>query len=161
MSIRKFNISKIITAIVICIFVIISINFLTAKSETIFKLVGYRSYTVLSGSMKPEFNPGDIVIVKHKNKSDIQVNDIATFKDNEGNIITHRIVEQLDGDGYITKGDNNNVRDAEVVKEENIIGKVKFIIPKVGYIFNFLSNPKIIPIELILLAIFILIFYKD
>ncbi|MGL4570493.1 MAG: signal peptidase I [Clostridium sp.] len=161
MLVRKFNISKIITFIVVCIFVIISINFLCTKSETIFKLVGYRSYIVLSGSMKPEFNPGDMVVVKHKDKTDIEVNDVVTFRDYDGNIITHRIIEKLSGNEYITKGDNNNVTDEEVVNEENIIGEVKFNIPKIGYILSLLANPKIIPIEIILLAIFILIYYKD
>ena len=160
MDSKKINISKILNFMVTLIFIILALNLLTAKSEKLFEIIGYRSYTVLSGSMEPKFYPGDLVITKHKNKTDIKVDDIVTFRDNEGVIITHRIIEKTN-EGYITKGDNNNVNDADILKKENIIGEVKFSIPKLGYVSSFLSNPKIISVELILLAVFIFFYYKD
>lgn len=159
-EVKKFDKSKILNIVVTCIVVLLALNLSTTKSDKIFKLIGFRSYTVLSGSMEPEFYPGDMVITQHKGKADIKVNDIVTYRDNEGVIITHRIVEETD-EGYITKGDNNNVNDAEVLKEENIIGEVKFSIPKIGYVMNLLSDPKAIAIEMILLAVFIFFYYKD
>lgn len=157
---KKFRISKIINTIVIAIFIVIVLNLATTKSDKLFEVIGYRSYTVLSGSMEPKFYPGDIVIIKHKNKINLQVNDIATYRDNDGVIITHRIVEQTN-EGYITKGDNNNVEDAGILKEDNIIGEFKCSIPKVGYVIQFLSNPKIVSVEIILLSLFIFFYYKD
>jgi len=133
---------------------------MTTKSDKLFEIIGYRSYTVLSGSMEPIFYPGDIVITKHKNKTDIKINDIVTYRDNDGVIITHRIIEAT-LEGYITKGDNNNVEDADILTKENIIGEVKFSIPKVRYIINFLSNPMVIAIEMFLLSGFILFLNKD
>lgn len=159
-EVKKFDKSKILNIVVTCIVVLLALNLITTKSDKMFKLIGFRSYTVLSGSMEPEFYPGDMVITQHKGKADIKVNDIVTYRDNEGVIITHRIVEETD-EGYITKGDNNNVNDAEVLKEENIIGEVKFSIPKIGYVMNLLSDPKAIAIEMILLAVFIFFYYKD
>ena len=41
---------------------------------------------------------------------------------------------------YRTKGDNNNVADAILVREENVYGKVLFRIPKLGYVRWFLST---------------------
>ncbi|MGL5641475.1 MAG: signal peptidase I, partial [Paraclostridium sp.] len=158
--VKKFDKSKILNIVVTCIVVLLALNLITTKSDKMFKLIGFRSYTVLSGSMEPEFYPGDIVITQHKDKSDIKVNDIVTYKDNEGVIITHRIIEETD-EGYITKGDDNNVKDAGVLKEENIIGEVKFSIPKIGYVMNLLSDPKAIAIEMVLLAVFIFFYYKD
>lgn len=154
------TISKILKIVVIGLFIILALNILTAKSDKLFQIIGYRSYTVLSGSMEPEFYPGDLVITNHKSKTDINLDDIVTFRDNEGVIITHRIVEEVDG-GYITQGDNNNVEDTDVLKKENLIGKVKFSIPKVGYLMNFLSKPIIIAVEMILLSVFIFFYYKD
>ena len=139
---------------------IILLNLLANKSEKLFEVIGYRTYTVLSGSMEPKFYPGDIVVVKHRSKTDIQVNDIVTYKDDNEIIVTHRIIEEVDG-GYITKGDNNNVRDAVVLRDEVIIGEAKFRIPKLGYMVNFLANPKVISIELIVLALMILFCCKD
>ncbi|EQK40486.1 signal peptidase I [[Clostridium] bifermentans ATCC 638] len=157
---KKSKNYNILNFIVLCIFGILILNLMSTKSDKLFKIIGFRTYTVLSGSMEPKFYPGDMVITQHKDKSDIKVNDIVTYKDNEGVIITHRVIEETD-EGYITKGDNNNVNDADILKEENIIGEVKFSIPKVGYVMNLLSNPKAIAIEIIFLAVFIFFYYKD
>ena len=157
---KRINISNIINAIVISIFIVLVLNQLTSRSDKLFETIGYRSYTVLSGSMEPKFYPGDVVITKHKNKTDIKINDIVTYKDNDGVIITHRIIEETP-DGYITKGDNNNVEDADILTKENIIGEVKFSIPKLGYLSDFLSKPMVIAAEMIVLAVFIFFYYKD
>ncbi|WP_373600100.1 signal peptidase I [Paraclostridium bifermentans] len=159
-EIKKFDKSKIVNIVVIFIVGILALNLMTTKSDKLFKLIGFRSYTVLSGSMEPEFYPGDLVIAQHKDKADIKVNDIVTYRDNEGIIITHRIIEKTN-EGYITKGDNNNVKDADILKDQDIIGEVKFSIPKVGYVMNFLSNPKVVAIEMVLLAVFIFFYYRD
>lgn len=157
---KKINISKILNIVAPILFVILALNIMTTKSDKLFEIIGYRSYTVLSGSMEPRFYPGDIVITKHKNKTDIQVNDIVTYRDNDGVIITHRVIEETP-EGYITKGDNNNVEDADILTKENIIGEVKFNIPKIGYVMDFLSKPMVIAAEMILLAVFIFFYYKD
>ncbi|CUP48907.1 Signal peptidase I W [Turicibacter sanguinis] len=159
-EVKKSNKSKILNGIVIGIIAILALNLMTTKSDELFEIIGYRSYTVLSGSMEPKFYPGDIVVAKHKNKTDIQVGDIVTYKDNDGVIITHRIIEEIP-EGYITKGDNNNVEDAEILTKDNIIGEVKFSIPKLGYVIEFLSQPTVVAIEMILLAIFIFFYYQD
>ena len=159
-EVKKFDKSKILNILVTCIVVLLALNLITTKSDKMFKLIGFRSYTVLSGSMEPKFYPGDMVITQHKDKADIKVNDIVTYRDNEGVIITHRIIDET-SEGYITKGDNNNVNDAGVLKKENIIGEVKFSIPKIGYVMNFLSDPKAVAVEMILLAVFIFFYFKD
>ena len=157
---KKINISKILNIIVPALLIILALNLITTKSDKLFEIIGFRSYTVLSGSMEPKFYPGDMVITQHKNKADIQINDVVTFRDNEGVIITHRIMEKTP-EGYITKGDNNNVEDADILTEDNIIGEVKFSIPKIGYVMDFLSKPMVISAEMILLAGFIFFYYKD
>lgn len=159
-AVKKFDKSKILNILVTCIVVLLALNLITTKSDKMFKLIGFRTYTVLSGSMEPEFYPGDMVITQHKDKADIKLNDIVTYRDNEGIIITHRIMEETE-EGYITKGDNNNVEDADILTEDNIIGEVKFSIPKIGYIMDFLSKPMVIAAEMILLAVFIFFYYKD
>ena len=152
---KKFKIkNKYISIIFIFIFLIIFLNFISAKSDKFFNLIGFRTYTVLSGSMEPDLYPGDIVVVINKNKINFNIGDIITFK-KYNTVITHRIID-LNNNGYITKGDNNNFKDSFIVENKDIIGKVLLKIPKLGYILEFLSRPIIISLEMILLGILII-----
>ncbi|WP_419749591.1 signal peptidase I [Terrisporobacter petrolearius] len=157
---NKFNKTKIINFIVVAVFLVLGLNLLTTKSEKMFDIVGYKTYTVLSGSMEPTFKPGDLIITKNKNRCNIEVEDIATFKDAKGTVITHRIIGKSN-EGYVTKGDNNKVEDKDIINEENIVGKVVFNIPKLGFAINFLSNPIVVAIEMILLSLFIFYYFKE
>ena len=124
-----------------------------------YDVVGYRTYTILTGSMMPKINPGDVVVVKNIKRADIKEEDVITFMyDNE--VVTHRIKE-VTKEGYITKGDNNNTEDVGVQSHESVIGKVQMTIPKLGYAVQFLANPMVVAAELILLGIFIIIYNRD
>ena len=84
-------------------------------------IFGYSIARVVSGSMQPELNINDIVIIKTYN--DYYVGDIVTYNNN-GSYITHRIVNILDSEKYVTKGDFNNTQDDVVVNKSEIQGKV-------------------------------------
>lgn len=101
---------------------------------------GYKSFTVLSNSMQPSFSAGDMVFVKDKPTSEIAVNDVITFKETDQKLITHRVVGQTK-QGFVTKGDNNNVEDEEIVKPDDVVGTHAFTIPKAGYVSKFVSSP--------------------
>ena len=66
------------------------------------------------------------------------------------NVIIHRIIKiEKTNDGevrYITKGDNNNAADNKYVLEDQILAKVKFKIPVIGYpivlLNEFFENTK-------------------
>ena len=110
--------------------------------------------------MQPDLMIGDIVIVKNCDKNDINVGDIISYRSGQS-VITHRIVEFIESDGqtgYITKGDNNNVKDNVVVKFEDIEGKYTGKISKLGNVVLFLKN-KIVIISIIL--IFYLIYVHE
>ena len=156
---KKEKISTFIYYFSIIACIILLLNTLSAKSEAAYKLIGFRSYTVLSGSMEPKFYPGDLVVSLHKNRANIKEGDIITFRDDE-EIVTHRIIDKTQ-EGYITKGDNNNAADSFAVSNDNIIGKVLFDIPNAGYIIQFLAKPMVIAIELMLGAIIILLYNRD
>lgn len=92
---------------------------------------------VMSNSMVPQFERGDIVIMsklKNKDIDNLKVGDIILYKLNNQTII-HRIHSIVDSEKniYITKGDNNEIVDPEQVNSNQIIGKVIFSIPKIGY----------------------------
>lgn len=156
MNKRKNIIFKILERTLFVVLLIIILNILVNKSDKLFDIVGFRTYTVLSGSMEPEFYPGDLLLIKNKNKTDINLNDIITFKDKDGTIVTHRIIA-FDEKGFVTKGDNNNVEDLGIVKNTDIIGKLQCNIPNLGYVVNFFASPMFLSFSLISLAIVVIL----
>jgi signal peptidase len=122
-------------------------------------------YVVASGSMIPNLNVGDYVIIKHSGSNSIndnssfnrlKIGDIIIFKtpgvspEGEHKVIVHRIAQIInadstDGERIIrTKGDANpySIQYLDYpIKEENYIGKVVYVIPKVGSITRVIAPP--------------------
>ena len=88
--------------------------------------------------MEPYLKVGDIILVdKVENAEAINVDDIITFSNGDGKDITHRVIEvkEINENKYfVTKGDNNNDKDANEVKFENIRGKYSNKINGIGKI---------------------------
>ena len=96
----------------------------------------YKILTVLSGSMEPGIHTGSVVAVKPMN--DYKIGDIITFGEmsKTKTPTTHRIHDiKVVGSQpvYITKGDANNAPDQREITNKDIIGKVLFDAPYVGY----------------------------
>lgn len=120
--------------LVILILLFFIVTNLSGRIKSIYEVTNICSYTVITGSMKPTINPGDIVIIRAATIDKIKVDDVVTFY-KEGDIITHRVIESP-STGILTKGDNNNTIDVGQVTSRDFIGKVIFVIPKVGYLFS-------------------------
>ncbi len=109
----------------------------------------YNAYVVLTGSMLPEIDPNDVVVTKKIEGKDLKVGDIITFVPSDSRIsniiVTHRILNKYydattNKYTYQTKGDANNTPDFTLAEDSNVIGKVIFKIPKVGYIQELLAT---------------------
>ena len=91
---------------------------------------------VMSNSMKPYFERGDIIIYKKvKNINNIKINDVICYQLDNIKVM-HRVVkieEKNNKKYFTTKGDNLLSNDPLKVKEEQIIGTIIFPIPKLGY----------------------------
>lgn len=111
-------------------------------------LFGYTFFEVATGSMSDTIEIGDIVVVKIT--KEVNENDIIVFKENES-FIVHRLIGKNDNE-YITKGDANNSED-KPIKEEQILGKVIKIIPKVGTWKNIIFSPEILILTTILILL--------
>lgn len=109
------------------------------------RLFGFTPYTVLSGSMEPTYHVGSIVYVKKVDPTTLKVGDPITFHLTQGVIATHRIIE-VHGEGtpnlgFRTQGDaNQNVDD--ITPASKVIGKATFSVPYLGYLSNFIQQPK-------------------
>ena len=78
----------------------------------------------MSDSMNPVFKKNDIIIIQEQNE--YKVGDIVAYIADDGNIVTHRIIEENEN-GFYTKGDNNNTKDEDLIYPNNII-VTKYII---------------------------------
>lgn len=148
----------VIFAVVLSVIVLFQKFVLKSNGVNIF---GYSSFIVLSGSMQPEINVGDIVITNEADKANIAENDIITFFDENGNTITHRVKTIFVSNGvkkYETKGDNNNTCDVGLISDENIIGKYCFKIPHLGRIIYAAFTPLGV---LLIVLVFVLIYFNS
>jgi signal peptidase I len=92
-------------------------------------------YRVLSSSMSPQFNSGDLVVTRRVSgdaAATIAVGRVITFMV-DGQSVTHRIVGLTDG-MYITKGDANESPDRRPVAPSQVNGVFLFSIPMLGSI---------------------------
>lgn len=153
---------------VITTFLVILLAFLAVFLSGI-RLFGYTPYTVLSGSMIPEYYPGDLVYVRKVLPEDIYPGDVITFKaDGDSTIVTHRVVRKdSQNESFVTKGDANDAEDGKPVPYENVLGEVRFSLPKLGYVSGFFFTPAgrcagiVVLLFIILLAILPGIFKKE
>lgn len=132
--------------IVIGVYYIVQIKVLNNDYSNLF---GYTFFEVATGSMSNTIEIGDVVIVKIT--KEVNKNEIIVYRDGE-NFVTHRLVEK-DGDKLVAKGDANNSEDKPIT-EEQILGKVIYVIPKMGVWRNILLSPEVI--GLILAFLFLL-----
>jgi len=112
------------------------------------KFADYRLMVVLSGSMSPVFEAGDVIAVSgQKKQTEYQKGDVITFKDPEDTkrIVTHRVAEVIEDDtgvSYRTKGDANESIDLKLVPASNVIGQQTISIPYFGRVVEFAKTKQ-------------------
>ena len=120
-------------------------------------------YVVASGSMTPELQVYDVLIVQgHEPFEDIEIGDIIVFNrpSDHNRVIVHRVVSIIDDDPITlrTKGDSNAASipgtDFPITQEE-YIGKVVYTLPQVGYVTQLLKPPINYFIILVVIGIMI------
>lgn len=139
---------------IICLMVIVALLFGIYFVDLIFNENSsskplFNGYIIVSQSMVPTININDGIVVKRVDNDKYKVGDIISYVTNDsrfkGSVVTHRIVNKendtISSSIYTTKGDNNISVDANSVYTSMINGKVLFRIPKIGYLYTFLSNP--------------------
>ena len=76
------------------------------------------------------------------------MNDIVTFKDVNGDFVTHRILHIEEGE-MVTKGDNNNTEDS-AMSTKDIVGKYLFRIPNAGKVMASFKTPFVMGMVLVI-----------
>lgn len=111
-------------------------------------VAGGERFTVLTGSMDPTYPPGTLIVVEPVEPDELAIGMPVTYQLRSGDptVVTHRIIASTQsakgGRTYITQGDANNVPDEKPVLYEQIRGRVRYSIPYLGYVNNWLTGQQ-------------------
>lgn len=132
------------------------------------RLFGVEVYTVLSGSMEPNYHTGSLLYVREVDPFELKVKDVITFSLSETTTATHRIIEVIPDEEdpnvvyFRTKGDANDTEDGSLVHSNNVIGTPVFTIPYLGYVANYIQNPPGLYVAIAVgAALVLLVFWID
>lgn len=120
----------------------------------VLNILPWKLFLVQSGSMRPTMNVGDVILVYENGIFDL--GDVVTYYDGANRVVTHRIVEK-DGDKLTTKGDANKDSDRQKIGNYQIIGVVKMVIPKIGYLASYIKTLPGLILGIILPAVILII----
>lgn len=161
---NKKTTKKIIKYIILIALIVLFIINLILSFEENTHILGIYMFNIVSESMEPTFYKDDLVVVRKCSEKELKKGDIITFKQ-EDRTISHRIdgITKEKGEvKFITKGDNNEVRDQELVEVQDIYGKVLFSIKDVGKVIHYIQNARgFINIVMFIIILFVLISLRD
>ncbi|WP_206422554.1 signal peptidase I [Nocardioides pantholopis] len=111
---------------------------------------GYRTATMLTGSMEPMISPGDVVVTAPKPAADLAVGDVVTYQIpiEDRRVETHRVTEVArDAAGVVsfrTQGDANaNVDPWTAVVDGDTVWEVQAVVPRVGLVIQAMRAPVV------------------
>lgn len=128
--------------VILCVVVVL------AAAVLVPRFAGATPYTVLTGSMRPHYPPGTLVVVRPVDQEQIGIGDVVTYQleSGEPEVVTHRVVAistNLRGEtSFTTQGDANDVADENPVRPVQIKGRVWYAIPYLGYVNNVLTGSQ-------------------
>lgn len=109
---------------------------------SVLSATGYvKARVVLTGSMQPSINPGDIVLTAPVTRIEPKIDDVAAYQARRFDgapigVFTHRIIDGDGQSGWILKGDNNPSPDIQKPTNSDILGVVIFVIPWIGNLLS-------------------------
>ena len=155
---------KIIKYIILIILIILFIINLILSFEENTHILGIYMFNIVSESMEPTFYKDDLVVVRKCSEKELKKGDIITFKQ-ENRTISHRIdgITKEKGEiKFITKGDNNEVRDQDLVEVQDVYGKVLFSIKRIGKAIHYIQNARgFINIAMFIVILYVLVSLRD
>ncbi len=103
-------------------------------------------FQVATGSMKPVYEVGDIIVVRDTDADQLKVGDDVTYQGTTGDFanltITHRIIREREDGGkhyFVTQGVANTGEDPEI-SEDNIYGKVIYHTVLFSFVGRLMTN---------------------
>ena len=147
---RAFTVLGVILCLILAPILIANITMIVKSytdSDKVPSFGGYCPFIVLTDSMVPTINGGDLVIDKVvTDPSEIQKGDIISFFDpasRSQSIVTHRVIEVTkdeNGIAFRTQGDANNTEDDDLIPAKNVVGVYSFKLNGVGNVVMFMQS---------------------
>jgi signal peptidase I len=118
-------------------------------------VVGWSSHVVMSGSMTPQIDTGDVVVTEPVGAAAARPGLVVLVVDpaDPGRSLLHRVVEQRPDGSLITRGDANRVPDSTPVPPQNVRGIARLRIPYVGLPIAWLRQGRYLQVAATLLAL--------
>lgn len=100
------------------------------------QLWSWSSHLVRSDSMDPSLAVGDVVVAQPFSGTRVPVGRVMLFKPPHPSpgqdVVVHRVVENLDGRSYVTRGDNNAGNDPDPIPAASFLAQARICVPFVG-----------------------------
>ena len=111
-------------------------------------VLDYRTMTMLTGSMAPSIEPGDVVVSTPLDVQDVEVGMVITYHIpiDDHRVVTHRVIEvDHTADGTVsvrTQGDANDAPDPwTAVLTGDTAYQVQAVVPEIGNLITALRDP--------------------
>src|SRR3954451_10052315 len=111
---------------------------------------GFRTMTMLTGSMSPQIDPADVVISPPLDVQDVTEGMVISYHIpiDDHRVVTHRVVSVEHGDdGSVTvqtKGDANEAVDPwKATLQGDTAYQVRAVVPELGHLIQALRNPVV------------------
>jgi signal peptidase I len=113
-------------------------------------LPGWSAHVVVSDSMAPRINTGDVVLSQHRD--DYQPGQVIVFDDGSRGAVTHR-VDSVEGDTYRTRGDANPTVDNSPVAADDVVGLGRVLVMFAGLPWVWYHTGQWLPLALFVLSL--------
>ena len=116
--------------------------------------------------MQSEIPQGSFILVKAVDPTTLKVGDDITYFENESKVVTHRIIDiSIDYEdsgqlGFHTKGVDNPAPDDYVTYEGNVIGKVIWHVPYLGFGLELVAGHLFIAVGIFVVLFIIAVLLK-
>lgn len=153
------KIIKVLVYIFVCLLLLIIV--VQRVTNNNFAVGGFRVFTVISESMKGEYEIGDMLISKATPKEDINIGDNVTYHgekgDMKGLVVTHKVISKREENGityFTTKGIANSIEDPEI-EYSQIYGKVIYKATILSFMIKLLNSNVVYYLVFILVGIIV------
>jgi signal peptidase len=132
------------------------------------RVLHYRTATMLTGSMVPTINPGDVIVDVQEPATQLTVGQIVTYQIpvDDHRVESHRVIwvgrDKAGAVLFRTQGDANNGADPWTAKAADTnVWRVRGVVPLAGQVIRFLRQPlaqmlltRLLPLAVVVFALF-------
>lgn len=142
----KFIYNFIYTILVILALLVLAVVIMQRVSNNNLSLGNYRIFNIISQSMIPKYDIGDVLVSKKIDPSKIKMGDDVVYKGEEGSfkdkIVTHQVIATYQENGkykFSTKGIANDQVDP-MITEDQVYGVIVYKIKTLSLISKMTTN---------------------